>query len=305
MNTPRVIRGLDPIDYHAIPAMSASMALAIVERCPLLAWTESPLNPARELEEPAKHLDIGTAAHLAVLEPEAFGERVVCHEFDTYSTNAAKAIRDEAREAGKTPLRPQDVKLVHALHEAIRNSEAADLFAPPGESEVSLVWDWNGIECKARPDRLLFSRDLKPTLILDLKTAASAHPDAVARAAFNDGWHLRVPWYVEGVMRTFDTVEPVPYRFVVVEKQPPYIVQMFELDERAIAWGEKLVRRALMVFAECQETGIWPAYGQGLQTIGLPSWAEFRMADAEAQGRYGPAAISDRLGDALAKVLAP
>ncbi len=288
-----IIPSLPSADYHAIKALSASMALTIVERCPLVAWTESSFNPDLEIEN-KPIFDVGTALHLAILEPEQFNERVVMHGFDDYRKTEAREIRDAAYAAGKTPLKPEEHALVLALADSIRATpEISTLLAKPGDAEVSLTWEWDGQPMKARPDFLAADR----SFVLDLKSSTSAEPRQVSRKAFTDGWHVRAAWYMAGV-KAVTGVLPEHYWFAVCEKNCPYIAQLYELDERALIWGEQLVGRAVNLFAECQKTGVWPKYRQGPSVISLPTWSEHQLADQFEE-------ISAGERDAAARMFAP
>lgn len=278
-----ITRNLPAPEYHAIKAMSAGMAWTMDSECPLKAWLESPWNVAREAST-ATHFDIGTAAHLAVLEPHLFSERVVTHEFDTYQKKEAREIRDAAYQLGKTPLKPAERDVVMGIHSSVeRHKEASRLFRN-GDAEISLEWEWNGIPCKCRPDYL--PDNLK--YVVDLKTANSVNPRVVSRALERDGWFVRAPWYLGGIKAVTGTM-PDKYLFVVVEKDDPHMVEVFELEERAIVQGEQIVMRALNLFADCMETGVWPTYSGnqgGIIKVGRPTWAEYQHADRDEAGDF-------------------
>jgi hypothetical protein len=278
-----IIPDLPSTEYHAIKAMSAGMAWTTDSECALKAWLESPWNTAREAET-ATHFDIGTAAHLAILEPHLFSDRVVTHGFDDYKKKEAREARDAAYAAGKTPLKPAERDIVFGVAASIdRHKEAGKLFKD-GDAEISLQWDWNGIPCKCRPDFLPTS--LK--YVVDLKTANSVNPRVVSRALERDGWFVRAPWYLGGI-KAVTGVMPEKYLFVVVEKDPPHMVEVFELDERALVQGEQIIMRTLNVFAECMKTGLWPTYSGstgGIIKIGRPTWAEYQHADRDEAGDF-------------------
>jgi hypothetical protein len=266
-------------DYQALKALSAGGIHTLIEECPARFFYGSPWNPARVAENKVE-FDIGTALHLAVLEPHEFAERVVLIEHDDYRTKEARDLRDGAWIAGKTPLKPKEYIIVRNMAEAIAaRADIAPLFTG-GDAEITLSWDWDGVSCKARPDYL--SADEK--IIVDAKTAASAHPSAIARKAFGEGWHIRAAWYREAVTAVCGVV-PERYIFVVVEKDEPHLIQAFELDERAEEWGRQLIRAGLRRFEECFTTQCWPGYGESIMKIGLPAWAEYQLADRFEQGR--------------------
>lgn len=270
--------GVNATEYHAIKALSAGMIWTMDSECPLKAWLASPWNPDREAEN-AVHFDIGRAAHLAVLEPHLIADQVVVHEHAEYRSNAAKAVRDEAYAAGKTPLKPDEWAIVEGVQNAISGHPTAIKLFGKGEPEVTLTWEWDGLPCKARPDFL--ADDL--TYVLDLKTANTINPRAVGRKAFGEGWFVRAAWYTAGVKAARGTL-PDKYLFVVVEKDAPHLIGVYELDNRALLFGEQIIMRTLDRAVTCLKTGIWPGYGDGeITRLSLPTWAEYQLAEAETE----------------------
>lgn len=275
----RIVLDMPSAEYHATKALSASMAFTMVEQCPLKAWGASAFNPDAQ-RETATHFDIGTALHLAILEPAEYEGRTVHHEYDDYKTKDSRAVREAAYEAGKTPLKPLEAGLVQKLREGVLDApEIAEKLEAPGTSEASLFWEWDGIPCKCRPDRL--PNDY--SFVLDLKTANTAQPEALGRKAMVEGWFCRAAWYMAGV-QAVTGVTPQTYWFAVIEKDAPHIAQLYEMDEKALVRGEQIIMRALALFRECQHTGIWPKYRQGPSIIKLPGWSEFRFAEREEMG---------------------
>jgi len=271
-------------EYQAAKAVSAGMIATLINECPLRAWRDSPFNPYRPEPERAAYFDIGSAAHLAVLEPDKFKDGVVEVCALNYQTKAAREARDEAYAAGKIPLLLKEFGLVARMVDAIQTDpDTRFLLSGKGDAEVSLFWDWGGVPCKARPDWLGKKDD---GVILDLKTVASANPRAIARWAYNDAWHIRAAWYRNAI--TFIKYRVCRYVFVCVEKEPPHIVQHYELDPRALIWGEQAIVRGLRIFAECQKTGVWPSYAKGVQTLSLPVYAEHQLADIEQEWADNP-----------------
>src|SRR5690606_31897383 len=67
--------------------------------------------------------------------------------------------------------------------------------------------------------------------------------------------------------------------FVFVEKTPPYLVSVVELDQPAVIVGRELNRRALAVYAECRATGVWPGHSPEIELIALPAWATNRLEE--------------------------
>lgn len=278
--TGRILYDLPAADYHAMQALSAGGAWTLATECPALYWHRSPFNPAAAAPENGKRMDIGTALHLAALEPDRLAQRTVMIEADDWRTKEARDQRDAAYDAGQVPLLIKDAALVDRLADAIRcNKHAAELL-DGALTEVSYFWTAAGIPCKARAD--IQRNDGR---MGDLKASASASPEFFQRQAFRAGHFLRVPWYCDGYEVAYGK-RISEYWFIVASSEEPHLVTTCRLDDRAIEWGRLKIRRAMALFRECRSRGIWPPYCPEPVTIGLPDWAEYRLADQEQAGHF-------------------
>ena len=61
--------------------------------------------------------------------------------------------------------------------------------------------------------------------------------------------------------------------FIVVEREAPHAVKSYQLPPHAVIDGELAFRRDLTTLAQCKRAGIWPDYGDGIETIDWPRWA--------------------------------
>ena len=270
-------------EYQARQALSAGMAWQGVTECWAQAWHDSVFNPERRRQE-ARHYDFGTAVHFAIEDQSSLGKHVVVIDADSYRTKTAKEARDRAYLEGRVPLLVGDYQAVGELRRVLEASEAAPLLFGEGRSEVSYTWEWAGVPCKARVDRLASGH------LIDLKTAVSAGPQAFQRAMVRDGHHLRAAWYLDGWLESVfpGAKQGTDYLYVVVAKTPPHLVAIYRLDERAVEWGRRLYRKALREFAQCRETGVWPGYCPAFAdktvTVSLPAFSEYQLGELEDEG---------------------
>lgn len=278
--TARVMHDLPEADYHAAPALSAGGAWLLASECPALYWSRSPFNPACVPSKNGKPMDVGAAVHLAALEPERLAMRTLVIEASSYRTKEARDLRDKAYASGLRPLLTEDVALVHRLADAIRSNKHAAELLDRADTEVSYFWDADGTPCKARADAV--SRDGR---MADLKASASAAPDFFRRQAFAAGHFLRDPWYRDG-WEIAAGKRIAEYWFIVVSREEPHLVTTCRLDDRAIEWGHQKIRRAMTLFRHCRERNVWPPYCPEPVTLGLPEWAEYRLADEEQAGQF-------------------
>jgi len=282
------------------PALSRSGAHTIIKECPAAYWHASPLNPAF-VEQQSREFDIGTAAHLVMLEPDLFAERSVLIPFDSYSTKAARELRDQAYADGKTPLKPREAEQVAAMRKALFAHPLAREAFTGGVAEQTYIWqdDASGVWCKARLD---YERE-GGRMVVDYKTAGSANPRDFRRAVWDHGYHMQDPWYRDGVEAVRGR-RPEEFWFVVQEKAAPHLVTVIRLDESATTWGAMANARARSVFADCLRRGRWPGYREPSSphrdrafTLSLPSYAEFELEEAKVFGAFGPVRATPALAE--------
>jgi hypothetical protein len=291
----RRISGLPAVEYHAMRALSASGAWLLAEECAAKFLWRSPWNPLH-VTEAKSEFDIGVAAHLAVLEPKRQAESTVLIEAGDYRTTKAREARDAARTAGKVPLLPYQFDIVRAIAGSIRAHPIASQAFAGGGAEVTLIWHdgETGIPCKARPDYLPGHE----RWLVDLKTALSANPRSWRDQAYRLGYHARAAWYLDGAEAVLGQA-PEEYWFVIVEKEPPYLVSVLSFDNDALAWGRIANRKACERFAVSAAANDWPGYRDPGQNhdrafrIGLPPWAIYQLQDREEAGEFTPEPLPD------------
>jgi hypothetical protein len=269
--------------YHADPcpepSLSSSIAKLICLSSPAHARHQHPrLNPAAVADE-AEHFDIGTAAHAVLLE----GQDVVqIIQADNWRTNAAKDARDAARQAGRTPLLAKvwaDVQaMVKAAREQLdRHTDGGAKMFTAGNPERTVIWQDDGVWCRARLDWLREVRDgihiLDPWAIDDYKTCStSANPDDWTRTMFSHGFDLQAAWYRRGVKAI--TGAEASFRFAVQETYPPYALSVIALGPDALTIAEKKCLYALEVWRASIEDGQWIGYPHRTCYASLPPWHE-------------------------------
>lgn len=268
-------------EYHADPVPSGSLSNTEARRilnCPAkYKWFKG-------RQEHKQEFEFGHAAHLAAL---GIGADVVVCDFDDWRTKAAKAERDEARAAGKSPVLAREWDTVQEMVAALHRHPIANtlLTSQGGRSEQSMFWQdtdpfsGRSIWLRGRLDRLPAVPVSGRMIVADYKTAASAESSAFARSAANFGYHMQAAWYIDGV-RTLLGVDDPAFVFVVQERDAPYLVNVIELDATALDIGRARNRRAIDRFIECTDNDRWPGYSDGVELVSLPRWAELQEEQA-------------------------
>lgn len=280
---PGVYEDLPADEYHAdpsaTPSLSASIARILCTESPLHAWAKHPrLNPDYVKEEDEK-FDIGNIAHELLLEQ---WDRVEVIDAKDWRTNAAKEARDAARAAGKIPLltgRWQEVQ--EMVKHAVANLTKIDI-SPPllmgGKPEQTLVWQEDGVICRARLDYL---RD-DYRAIDDLKTTSrSANPESWSRSLFSMGYDIQAAFYLRGLEAV--TGAKAEWRWVVLETTAPYAASVLSLGPAGLELAQAKVEYAIGKWRECIQRDEWPGYAQQIHYADLPGWEEARWLEKEGR----------------------
>lgn len=258
--------------YHAdpcaTPSLSNSIAKILILQSPIHAWLQhSRLNPDYESRE-SDTFDIGSAAHALVLEGV---DRMEVIKFDSYRTNAAKDLRDAARLVGKHPIieaKAQDLLRMVPMARAALN-ECADFgYAwEDGKPEQTLIWkDRGGIFCRARPDWL--SNDL--STMLDYKTTTDATPGVFTKQIARMNYHIQASFYRRG-LSALTGVES-KFVFEAQEIKAPFEVSFHGVAPSLEAIADDLVEGAIVRFAQCMRSNIWPGYSKRIHYAEAMPW---------------------------------
>ena len=282
MTEPKILYDLPEDAYHAdpcdTPSLSASLAHLIVSASPLHAWTASrKLNPAYEsADTPA--FNIGRAFHSLILDDE---HRVHVREdngdWNDWRSKAAREWRDRLVADGGIAVTQAEFDILKAMRPKVLRAEThlpgPHLSTLP--TEVSLIWEANGVTNRARVDAI----DTENRIAVDLKTTAGlAEPSRWVAASMDHGLDLRAAHYLDGLNRCWprpldnDSVPEWRYIFLVVEKSPPHACSLVELDERTIAMGLSKLMCARRSWGDCLKLDDWPAWSKAVQEVSAPEW---------------------------------
>lgn len=255
------------VGYYPLPgSLSVSSAKTLLKAPALYKWQ-------REHPTHSDAFDFGSAAHALVLGVGL--DSIYVAPFDSWQTKAAQAERKIARESGLSPILPADWRRVCDMADQLSSHETAMRLLSGGHAEVYAL----AVDPETGVMRRAWIDYVTPAVASDYKSAASVEPGAFATAVAKYGYHMQAAWTLDLLA---DLGEPADaFAFIAQEKEPPYLVEVYELDEAAVDRGRDLNRRALERFRDCTETGIWPGYtARPHTTLSLPRWAFYDQETA-------------------------
>lgn len=251
----------------AVPLLSPSIAHTLVSRSPLHAWQQHYLlGGAGVVDESTDAQERGK-----ILDRMLFGAgpELVMVDAKDWRTNVAKEAREIAREQGKLAVLVGKFDTYKAIIAAAKAKMEAKGIHLTGQSQQRLLWTSDGVQCKGRPDHVIWADGL----IYDLKTCENASPDVIARSMFNYGSDIQHAAYVEGG----ETLHPelagrLKMKFVYCEVEPPYEVVVANVMGTMRALGAHRWQQAKESWKRCLETGLWPGYSEGEVDIEAQPW---------------------------------
>jgi hypothetical protein len=281
--------------YHADPCKVPSLSCSLAKYAlPMGAgtgtarhlWHNHPrLNPAiLEVQDDSHRFDLGSVFHTLIL---GKGDQIEVIDAKDWRTNAAKAARDAALEAGLQPVLAEQMERARAMLEAARpqiamREDLARAMAS-GMAEVVLVWieqtDAGEIWCRCKLDWLPTEGRIFP----DWKTTGTgAGPDEYGRTYFSIGADLQDAFYRRGIRAVLDRSAELV--FPVIETAAPHCMMVHRTAPASLGMAERKVLYVMRLFALCMREGVWPGYPIEDAWQDAPSWIESKWIDREDAG---------------------
>ena len=289
--------------YHAAPGLSSSAIKCFVKQSPRHYQWRYVLQQAGRKETDAMLL--GTLVHCLVLEGGQFESRYeqelkpedypdamrtvpelkkYCEKHKLPTTgvkqelvqriighNPAAQVWDtlvnRRRQSRKQVVKPELWDKARYMRDGVlANEEAADLLEM-GEPELS-VWGQHEptgqlVKCRADWFRL-------DGICADLKTCACSSPSEFARDCAKFGYDLQEVHYTTTLNSAGKHCNL--FAFIAVESEPPYLCQVYQLDNRSIELATARYEKAMQDLKECKALNQWPGYADTVSTIALPGW---------------------------------
>ena len=249
-------------DYKAIRALNATSIKAGAESMKAMHWAIA--GPGRK---ETKALVMGSAFHLAVLEPDEWANVLI---FSGKSRNS-KAYKEMVEANPKALILSEDEHAViqRAADYLTGCPDVQELLAGT-DREVSLTWDDADIghKCKCRIDAVRGGDE--PTVI-ELKSARDLGKDcrAFIRQSAQLNYHLQLGFYGRGYRMKY--FKPAQVKVLAVQLEPFPDHAIMPCHPMELAAAEQECVRIARQYLECEAAGFWP--GVGNAAFKVPGWA--------------------------------
>jgi hypothetical protein len=219
---------------------------------------------------------LGTAKHTMLLEPDTFDS---IYKIAPESDRRKKPYKDFAKKHPTSLiLTPDELAQCKAARKnCMADPDIRDFLSAPGLNEVTVVWERDGILCKARLDAIRpdiggvsFLGDIK-NMAVDL-----SNEHQVSNYLYNYAHHSQLAWYRDGIERASGVEHDRVPVILAVESAPPNAPRLLEIDEESIEIGTKANTDRFNRYRNCLEKDSWPSYPGGALPIGIPAFARGR-----------------------------
>lgn len=260
------VHDISNAEYHGSAGLSRS-ALMQLKKSPYHYWFNY-LSGQAEQKEPTPDMNIGSAVHTLVLEPNKFDDEFF---ITTQQTRPKKGTAPHQNMLFLANLRciltPDEYQLAQDIAESVKKESLAMALLQDCKVEQSIYYTHklSGYQCKSRPDAWLNG------IVVDLKTSGDASNRAFMGSASTYGYYLQAGMMFRALESINQSMEQ--FVFIVVEKKPPYAVAIYTLSDEALAYGIKQFDYLMQVYARCKENDKWPGFG--IRELSLPGWLKF------------------------------
>lgn len=265
----------------------------------------------KKLEEPSKAMELGTAIHKAVLEPDEFHKCYVVkpkkenypNHLDTVDDiktvleklglkkNGNKqdlinrllehnpeiqifdCLLDEIIGTGKKVITEDEFETCSEIVNSIKQAPEIYNLIQGSEKEKLCWWlhEETGVVITMRLDAYKVMQN--GIVAIDLKTTRDAKQSSFEKQIWNNGLFLQAAMYADGIEK-ITGVKCEHFGWLVAETSIPYNVEFYAADFGMLEAGRDMYRKLLKDFVECKKTDTWPSPSNGkITTVSLPTWA--------------------------------
>jgi hypothetical protein len=216
---------------------------------------------------------LGTAVHLAILEPHKFEDQYCYYDKSMLPYPDSTMVKKENKQwyedfckekSDKIILTKDEYDKVIAMQQSVySNSFAKDLLVDCliEHSSYGVVnHDGQDIPVRVRPDAI----SIKGNYFISLKTTIDASKDGFANECAKYNYHAKESFYMTCLRSLLDeNHKPLTGYFIAVENKAPYLCQVFDMNEERVysevseffQVGKHLVDIAFSRFLDLKETG--------------------------------------------------
>jgi len=225
-------------DYHSNKSISAS-GLKEISSTSVTDYLNKKFKTSLALE-------LGSAIHTIILEPELFDTEFHIMPNIDLRTKAGKELKIKHQEIanGRILLSESNYNLLKKILVSFKkNRDAVKLL--DGKIEISHYGTVNNIDVRCRPD--ILGKDF----VCDIKSCKSVNAYNFRKDCYTYKWFLQAVFYSD-----FLSVPAENFRFIAISKEDEPKVKVFGLTKKSIELGRQQWHEAFNRWQFYKETGI-------------------------------------------------
>lgn len=169
-------------------------------------------------------------------------------------TKEGKLLYASYQSTGKKLISQEDYDRICNMEVNLRRDELIRPMMQGGSNEVTLVGELFGVNVKARLDRITEGGD-----IIDLKSMNDIPKRRNFRSTvFSFKYNIQAAFY--SLLLEEITGKRPKFYFIAMEKNAPFSVRVFTLDETFMQKGIDEVKKGLAYYKACVKEDFWPAF---------------------------------------------
>lgn len=251
--------------YHADTTRISKSGLDLINQVPAKYYHRY-LDPDAKPRKSTKIFDFGSSMHSIILERDKFDSEFIVSP--NFKGEGSRFMTDQFAYAnkGKTIVSVDMFEHIVGMRKSIFNHPIASKLLSTGIAEQTYTWidAETGASCKCRPD--WWNDDLQ--YIIDIKSTVDASDKGFMFSAYKFRYHVQAPFYFDGMVA--NGMKPKRFVFIAVEKEPPYLVNVFYYPETEMEFGRQSYIENLETYMECKRTGIWNGYTNEIKPLEIP-----------------------------------
>ena len=280
-----------PPDWDERAALSYSVAKIFLERTPAAAYAYHRLLGGAKAE-PTEAQIRGTIFDNLLLGNDLAG--IVECPFDSFRTDKAKAMRDGAFAAGKTPVIKAKLDECREVVEKELRPNIGDIFGKKTKLRVAWMSD-EDVLCHGELDALneygvkgeglrIEGLDEGAPVIFDVKICTCAIEASEDRKIYDFDYQIQNAAYLDAMAALRpDLAERMQFVLVFCEVVAPFDIRFVRLARSFVEMGQMQWGRAVYGWRECMMTGQWPGSGRRVHEVSAPIWAVRKQQDLVAK----------------------
>lgn len=187
----------------------------------------------------------------------------------SWSSKAGEAFLAEHPDHGSVlPILAHEAPAAKAMAHALLTHPVAKLGLTGGTPEQAMFAPHPAGWRRCKVDYLAPAAGSR-LILTDIKTTETAAPSRFGKSVGDYGYHLQASACAT-LARSLRLAQSVTMIFATVEKTPPYLVAVHEIDAGDLRRADALNEAASRLFAQCLETGTWPGYAEKVHRVTVP-----------------------------------